>query len=122
MDIPETLNGYRIIAHAPTFTLDGELIKDCKVILCHDPSRRLPKYATAMISGGSLAHREWFWGHYYEGDDALIRATRDFVHRMGILPPPRLECGHESYGQTHHCANITCLNYIERHRTIDAEA
>lgn len=88
LDIPgNRLKGYNIIAQAPVFRADGAPMGDGEhVILGHDPSRRYPKYVTAIASQGSVTdYREWFWGHYFEGTpDALQKAMADFVTRTRV--------------------------------------
>lgn len=81
------LNGYNIIAQAPVFRADGTPESAGEVVLLgHDPSRRYPKYVTALASETTvLEFGEWFWGHYFEGTpDALQKAMEDFVLRTRI--------------------------------------
>lgn len=88
LEIPNNrLNGYNIIAQAPVFQGDRLDPLGVHVLLGHDPSRKYPKYVTALASQGSVTDfREWFWGHYFEGSngDPLHEAMQDFVDRMKV--------------------------------------
>lgn len=79
--IPPKLNGYTVVATCPVLR-----DPDIAVVLVHDPSRRLPAYATALVSKSSLENLppEWFWGHYFDGEDKLEEAMRDFFERAGV--------------------------------------
>ena len=78
------LNGYNIIANGPYFRVDGAIEPNVRVILGHDPSRRYPKYVTALVNIDTPP-REWFWGHYFEGvDAALTLAASDWISRMNV--------------------------------------
>lgn len=117
--VPAKLNGYNIIADGPYFRQNGTIEPNVRVIMGHDPSRRYPKYVTALVNIETTP-REWFWGHYFEGaPDCLTRATKDWISRMnakGVTIHLLDDCAHEPYGETKHCASMTCPNYIEKHR------
>lgn len=120
--VPARLSGYNIIAVLPRFRTDGQIEPNVKVILGHDSSRKYPAYVTALVrvDPTEAPPTEWFWGHYFDGYvDSLKRASKDLISRAqlpGVTVHLLDACDHEPYGETQHCASMTCSNYIEKHR------
>lgn len=121
-EVPPRLSGYNIIAVLPRFRVDGTIEPNVKVILGHDSHRRYPAYVTAMVrvDPAEAPPTEWFWGHYFDGYvDSLKRATKDLVARAqlpGVTVHQLDACEHEPHGETQHCSDICCPNYVEKHR------